>query len=128
MPNVEHGDGGGRHVNDFWAWLDTVAPALADLPPDRVLDLVESDDARTAESDPIHIVEAELGREPTVEERAMVLAKVLAPLGTALPDDQVLRAFGAAAERPNPWPGAVVVGAGVFGGWLDPYWQQEALE
>lgn len=115
-------------MNDFWVWLDTVAPALAHLPPERVLELVESDDTRTAESDLVHIFEADLGRDLTVEERVMVLAKVLAPPGTPRPDDHVLGAFSAAALRPNPWPGAVVLGAGVFGGWVDPYLDEEAPE
>jgi len=105
--------GTGRHVDDFWAWLDTLAPALTDVPADRVLDLVTSDDERPVSADPIQFVAAELGREPTVDERAMVLAKVLAPPGTALPGHHVLRALRAAACRPNPWPVAVAVGAGI---------------
>jgi hypothetical protein len=114
MPIRFSGHGRAAVGNSFWVWLDDVDPALARWPVDEMVRLIDAVDKSPWLRDPALVVEQAMGRRLTVEERGLVMMKVLAPVGTGPPPDALRSTFIRVAELAECWAAAIVAGAGVL--------------
>jgi hypothetical protein len=97
-------------IGDFWGFLDDVEPGLASWPVGELVRLVDAIDNAVTE-DPFLAVERAAGRSLTVEERGMVMLKVLAPQELGTPPRPLRITFARIAEMTDPWSVAISAGA-----------------
>lgn len=98
-------------VGDFWDLLDDVEPMLGLLPVADLVRLVENPKQDNELDDPVSVVERALDRPLTLEERGLVMLKVLASSDRGTPSEALRYSFTRAAEQEEPWAAAISVGA-----------------